>query len=56
MLVQLQSNIAATGLSSRASGKEKLEVTEQESDVSVSQGYTEIMAEKVKSSVKISHV
>jgi hypothetical protein len=49
MLVELQSNIAATGLRSRASGKENLEVTELESDVLISQGYTKIMVEEVRS-------
>jgi hypothetical protein len=49
MLVRLRSNIAGTGLRSRASGKENLEVTEQESDVFVSQGYTEVMDEEVRS-------
>jgi hypothetical protein len=49
MLVRLQSNIEATGLRSRVSGKENLEVIEQKSDVFVSQGYTEVMVKEVRS-------
>jgi hypothetical protein len=56
MLVRPQSNIAATVLRSKASGKEDLEVTEQESDAFLSQGYTKIMVKQIRSSVKISQV